>query len=172
MTSKTTATKRQTQKGVARASAARNRTEQSAARVRNINTARKAAQQTVESTIIDVLQGKTTRRQAEKQVDAAVASVEAAKSTTPRKRIAAKKAAAKSESTTIKPQDETRSAVELRDTLRSAALESADTITAAAKRLQSAESTLKSKEIDARNPATDDSLKAHKDRDAAIKELI
>jgi hypothetical protein len=179
----TTTTKRQTQKGVARASAARKRTNEQAAKVRNIGTARKAAQQQVEETIADVLTGKTTAKAAEKRVEqvadsyaadlAAAQKSEAAKSSTPRKRIAEKKTAAKKTAETIKPQDEKRTAAELRETLRGeTALANADAIVAAAKRLQATEKILAEKEIDARNPATVDSYKVHRDRDAAIQELI
>jgi hypothetical protein len=216
MTSKTTqTTKRQTQKGVARASAARKQTDAQAAKVRNITTARKAAQQQVEQTIADVLTGKTSDAAARTQIDAAVresarasrrvaraeisANKTAATKAATRKTItgaptdfvpsplddatmvskrtarkqAAQLAAKQAESTTIKPQDEKRSAVELRDTLRGeTALANADAIVAAAKRLQSAEQQLAEKEIDARNPATVESYKVHRDRDAAIQELI
>jgi hypothetical protein len=72
----TTSAPRQTQRGVAKASAARKAVDSNAAKVTNINDARKA----VEQTITDVLLGKTTTKQAEKQLDAAV------KSTTARKR--------------------------------------------------------------------------------------
>jgi hypothetical protein len=215
MTSKTTqTTKRQTQKGVARASAARKQTDAQAAKVRNITTARKAAQQTVETAIKDVLTGKTTDAAARKQIDAAVQSVTlpyicpragcefaAAKSrercpehdvrvvrdrrdpTSPSYRAdiaaaqasEAKKAAAKKAATsesTIKSQDETRSAKDLAETLRGEAQKHVMKITIAAERLQSAERQLAEKEIDARNPATVDSYKVHRDRDAAIQELI
>lgn len=129
--------RRRTQRGVAKAAATRKRTNENAAKVRNIETSRKAAQKQVEQTI-----------------------------------TAAKKAAAKSTSETIRPQDEKRSAKQLAETLRGDAQQSTMKITAAAEKLEAAERQLKLDKIDARGASSKDSPKAHRDRDAAILELI
>jgi colicin import membrane protein len=254
-TKATTTVKRQTQRGVAKAATARKQTETSAAKVRSINSARKAAQATVEQAITDVLKGASVES-VTPAVDAAVKSVSkstrarkgrppsttqaeletlrpqeaaaikalaakgelqlpyicpragcdfaASKSTdrcpthsvrvvrdrrsdedrarqqaeiaaakkAPAKKAAAKKATAAEYVPTKQTQDETGSADELRSTLRGSAIERADKITVAAKKLQAAEKLLKEKGIDARNPATADSTAAHIARDAALQELI